>query len=194
MGSGKHHFYLRYPAGSFLFEDLYFLYFKKFLFDFKDSSYMRKFNRELKHISFSNGGSISFQGIIYHFCNTCSIDYFLLTIYLICSTSDTSNERLNRNENQNSTALNLAFKNITNHLKKNDWTSARFEWAKTTNMRFFTNSDNSITYDFFLNLEESFGNIMHVYQTFIFDYHCCKDKCSVNGIKKQQLSSSFTQM
>ena len=105
---------------------------------------------------------------------------------MICSTSDTANERLNRNENQNSTALNLAFKNITNHLKKNDWNSARFEWAKTTNMRFFTNSDNSITYDFFLNLEESFGNIMHVYQTFIFDYHCCKDKCSVNGIKKQQ--------
>jgi hypothetical protein len=155
---------------------------------------MRKFGKELDHISFSNGGSITANGIVYYFANTCSIDYFLLAVYLIICVSKIAIERLNSNNSPNSIALNRAFTNIANYLKINDWNSARLEWAKTTNMRRLENQDKSITYDIYLSVEEAFGNIMKSYQTFSFEYHCKKKDCLTNGVKKKQLSSSFSQM
>jgi hypothetical protein len=155
---------------------------------------MRKFSHELKQISFTNGGSVSVDGIVYHFVNTCSIDYFLLAVYLVISVSKIAKERLNSNQSPYSIALNRAFQNIANHLKKNDWNSSRLEWAKTTNMRRLENHDKSITYDFYLSVEEAFGNIMRYYQTFCFEYHCKKKDCLTNGVIKKQFSSSFSQM
>ena len=123
---------------------------------------MRKFNLELKHIILSNGGSATVNGRNYHFLNTCSIDYFLLAVYLICSSSKKIYER--SHSNQPTSRLYKTFLAIKEHLMTNKWNLARLEWAKFSRMKCIINQDNSITFDYFLTTGEAFADKISEFQ------------------------------
>ena len=153
---------------------------------------MRKFRDDIKHLTLSNGGTFKKNGIVYHFANTCSVDPWLLTIYLICCSSRIDLEH--STVNSCSRVLYETFLKIKKHLLKNDWNMARLEWAKFSETNEVTNSDNSRTFDFFLTPEEAFGNKMHHFQSFSFEYRCKKNNCTINGQIKKHTSSFFEQM
>ena len=116
---------------------------------------MRKFNEKIECIEFCNGGSVRLDGISYNFVNTCSIDYFLVIVYLV-----TSKRIEYRAGLQNSTSdLYKTFLEISDRLKINDWNEARLCWYRFNNNSSFS-SNGTITVDFFLTIEEAFFNKM----------------------------------
>jgi len=89
---------------------------------------MRKYRNILKDIKLCNGGTEIIDGKSYCFSNTCSIDYWLLSIFLVLSVSSIANKRA-LDQTSNSIELYKVFVKIKDFIQKNNWNSARLEWA-----------------------------------------------------------------
>ena len=108
-----------------------------------------KYISDCKHLVLQNGGKFSIDNIEYYAVNTCSIDYFLIIIYII---------RLNHIENFNqikNIEIGKVFERIYNYLSLNDWQKARIVWLEyCIGLEKIIKKNN--VYDWFLSEYESF--------------------------------------
>ena len=149
---------------------------------------MRKYREELKKIKFSNGGKYKLNGITYDFSNTCTVDYWLLSIFLVVSTSKTAQDRIEKSSiNQN---LYFVFNEIKNCIFDNNWNKARLVW---TNFSGFNGKqiDGRFYYDYFGTLSAAFVEKMNDNQLFTFNYKC-KLNCTFNGKEMTESSNFFS--
>ena len=151
---------------------------------------MREYCDILENVIFKNGGTLELDGETYVFLNTCSVDYFLLCVYLKTSTSKIIDARLNCESLSND--LCRCFDKISNYLKNNQWDLARYEWATFIKMEPVKNDyDGSITFNFLKKLSFAFCDVMDYYQKYNFNYKCADSECNINGVEKTETSCKF---
>lgn len=110
--------------------------------------------------------------------NTCSIDYFLIIIYIIC---ENHLKELNR-------ALYDCFIKIHSFVKINDWNSARLQWLKFSNLQNHIVFNN--THDWFLSEYESFYSSYGLFQKYSWKFECSNGQICKNN-NRYESSTSF---
>ena len=152
---------------------------------------MTKYRNDLKYIKFSNGGSVCFNGINFHFSNTCTVDYWLLAITLYLNNSSLAKQRIS-DKSSVSMDLNKVLVNIKNFIMDNQWNMARLEWATFIGLKKKI-INGEVHYNFFDKLSLIILEKMGNYQSFFFKYKC-KKNCFTNGEEKNELSHDFLLM
>jgi hypothetical protein len=148
---------------------------------------VKKFNElqtehinSLKKLKLKNGGSIKLtNGITVKSKNTCSIDYFLIIIYLLYPKYKWfKSEWLN------------VFKNIFEFVLEENWDLARIEWSQYAfafqQDQFPPKIEN--LWDWKGSEYESFSQVLNSYQEFSWSSTCENQRCKNN---KTHTSSSF---
>jgi hypothetical protein len=149
---------------------------------------MRKYRNDLKVIKLCNGGSANINGQNVCFVNTCTIDYWLLAIYLVLDNSNIAKERILSKSSTN-TELNSVLDKIKSFLLVNDWNEARLEWTNFIGLKGKL-QNGTLYYDYYTTLSTAFVDKWNQYQLFTFDYKC-KKSCQINGDQKTESSHEF---
>jgi hypothetical protein len=140
-------------------------------------------------MEFSNGGTLEMEKIKTIFINTCSIDYFILVIFLCTEFGEIIRKRsLEVNSTQDFYKL---FIKIHDHLKNNNWNLARLEWANFNQMQ-FTVENKSPKYDFYLSIRDSFLSKVIFLQTYSFYCACSNEMCTKHGNSVKVTTDAFT--
>ena len=149
---------------------------------------MRKYRNDLKDIKLCNGGSAYANGQNVRFVNTCTIDYWLLAIYLVVGNSNLAKERILSKSSTN-IELNNVLDKIKSFLLVNDWNLARLEWTNFIGLKGKL-QNGTLYYDYYNTLSPAFVDKWNQYQLFTFDYKC-KKSCPINGDQKTESSHEF---
>lgn len=132
----------------------------------------------------SNGGNFVSNSMNYYIINTCSIDYFLLIIFLLYDKND-----------QNKSIFDDTFiMDIIQYISLNDWNIARLKWIEYNQIpKKIICQKNNIVYNCFLSEYESFYKTISTFQSFTWFCKCPSKHCKLNVMTKQN-SSAFKLM
>ena len=110
--------------------------------------------------------------------NTCSIDYFLMIIYIVYE---------NNYKDLNGDCYDCFLK-IHGNIKINDWNSARLEWLKFANLQNYVVSGN--THDWFASEFQSYYSSYSIFQKYSWTFKCSKGP-SCKNFNRCESSTSF---
>ena len=139
-------------------------------------------------IEFSNGGQLEINKTITKFYNTCSIDPFILAIYICVQFGHQIKDR--SNDIASSQVFYKLLLKIHQNIYENNWNKSRYDWAQFNDIQ--SRYEKTVcSYDFYLSIGQAFLNKVKEFQKFSFTFGCSDKRCVKNSTEVNVQSDYF---